>query len=166
MISADWLLQWKCYIANKVSSSAKKQCPNIEKLLRYSENPKIGILPPGPISNYNLQIRKNNKEFELKPNLILNNDYRGVNKQVWDIFYKMYGGGPVFIRSTVDIYGPEPFDIEFENHMKAAAQNRNNKNQIIIKQGGGPKKSNNNIFAKRENNNNNSNSPRGSAQKQ
>jgi hypothetical protein len=31
-------------------------------------------------------------------------DYRGVNKTVWDLLHKMYGGGPAIIKEELDIY--------------------------------------------------------------
>ena len=73
-----------------------------------SENPKVGILPPGPISNHDLIVKNRDKEASIKPNLKLNEDYRGVNKEVWDIFHKMYGGGPQIVRESLDIYSNEP----------------------------------------------------------
>jgi len=66
--------------------------------VRISENEKIGVLPPGPISNYDLFIKVNDKDVEIKQNLLLNHHYRGVNKEVWNIFHKMYGGGPIIVR--------------------------------------------------------------------
>jgi hypothetical protein len=95
MISGDWLLQWKSFISNKVSSNLLKTNPNAKYIIRSSENAKIGILPPGPISNSDLLVKGANKDMTIKQNLKLNVDYRGVNKEVWDIFHRMYGGGPV-----------------------------------------------------------------------
>jgi len=43
LISTDWLTQWKAFIFNK-------PCKNS----RISPNSAIGVLPPGPISNYSL----------------------------------------------------------------------------------------------------------------
>ena len=31
-------------------------------------------------------------------------NYRGVNRQVWDIFHEIYGGGPPIVRARLDIY--------------------------------------------------------------
>ena len=42
--------------------------------------------------------------FRLRRELQLNKDYRGVNKEVWQIFHRMYGGGPVIMRSELDVY--------------------------------------------------------------
>lgn len=61
MISGDWLLQWKSFISNKVSSNLLKTNPNAKYIIRFSDNPKIGILPPGPISNYDLFTKEANK---------------------------------------------------------------------------------------------------------
>ena len=53
MISSDWLFKWKCFVTNKVSKTANQ---NVVKEIRQSTNSRIGILPPGPISNYTLQV--------------------------------------------------------------------------------------------------------------
>jgi hypothetical protein len=37
----------------------------------------------------------------------LNSDYRGVNKEVWNLLYKIYGGGPVIVRDKLDIYSQD-----------------------------------------------------------
>jgi len=84
MISSEWLNQWKSFVSNKISSSlkAENQADNIRK----SENSKIGILPPGPISNDNLFIKfVEGKEISsvIREGLELNKDYRGVNREVW-----------------------------------------------------------------------------------
>lgn len=53
MISSDWLYRWKCFVSNK--NSHKQQVyhdPSI--VINKSENDRIGILPPGPISNESL----------------------------------------------------------------------------------------------------------------
>lgn len=36
--------------------------------------------------------------------MILNEDYRGVNKEVWDLLVQIYGGGPAIVRRHLDIY--------------------------------------------------------------
>lgn len=94
-----------------------------------SENAKIGILPPGSISNYTLftKVKKGanggtpsgkeqnafkNIEFDLtdkkiSTDLLLNRDYRGVNKDVWSMLSRIYGGGPKIIRECLDIYSDD-----------------------------------------------------------
>jgi hypothetical protein len=37
-------------------------------------------------------------------------NYRGVNEQVWLSYYKIYGGGPVIARKTLNLYD-EPLDV-------------------------------------------------------
>ena len=37
----------------------------------------------------------------------LNVDYRGVNKEVWNIFYRIYGGGPFVVREALDVYSKD-----------------------------------------------------------
>ena len=50
-----------------------------------SPNKEIGVLPPGPICNKDL-FEKTKEGFPtIKEGLILNEDYRGVNKEVWDL---------------------------------------------------------------------------------
>ena len=34
----------------------------------------------------------------------MNVEYRGVNKDVWDLISKIYGGGPAIIRESLNIY--------------------------------------------------------------
>lgn len=55
--------------------------------------------PPGPIDNGRLL-----ENGVPKKGLNRGSDYRGLSREVWDILYDMYGGGPVIIRSTVSIY--------------------------------------------------------------
>jgi hypothetical protein len=50
MVSGDWLFQWKCFISNKISSSANAS-PEVKQKVQFSINKEIGILPPGPICN-------------------------------------------------------------------------------------------------------------------
>jgi len=76
-------------------------------------------LPPGPISNYTLLAKSKNNEVQVKPNLKINEDYRGVNKYVWDMLYRHYGGGPVIVRESLDIYSHEPIAIQSDSVVKA-----------------------------------------------
>ncbi len=46
LISTDWLTQWKAFIFNK-------PCKNS----RVSPNKEVGVLPPGPVSNYSLFLK-------------------------------------------------------------------------------------------------------------
>lgn len=43
----------------------------------------------------------------IKEGLELNKQYRGVNKEVWQIFHRMYGGGPIIVREDLDIYSKD-----------------------------------------------------------
>ena len=107
MISSDWLYRWKCFVSNK--HSHKQQVyhdPSI--VISKSENERIGILPPGPISNESLFERSLMPEQQkLRRNLQLNIDYRKVNKDVWQILHRMYGGGPIIVREDDDIYSQD-----------------------------------------------------------
>ena len=56
LINEDWLREWKSFASNN-------KLPDCQ--IRISQNSKIGILPPGQISNYNLL----SKDKSVKPNL-------------------------------------------------------------------------------------------------
>ena len=95
--------------------------------IRVSPNQRIGILPPGPISNSCLFVsegssqsdiwasvlndtkspkstRANATKSQVKHNLVNERDYKTVKKEVWDKFSKIYGGGPAIIREKPYIY--------------------------------------------------------------
>ncbi len=100
MVSAEWLSQWKSFISNKVKQGQADT-------IRMSENPAVGVLPPGPISNHTLFASIKESSSELKSDLQLNTDYRGVNREVWQIFQSLYGGGPTIVRESLDIYSKD-----------------------------------------------------------
>ena len=54
MISSDWLFKWKCFVTNKISKTANQ---NLVQEIRQSVNSRIGILPPGPITNFTLFVQ-------------------------------------------------------------------------------------------------------------
>ncbi|TNV82503.1 hypothetical protein FGO68_gene3499 [Halteria grandinella] len=118
MISSDWLYRWKCFVSNKVSSGASIES---QAQLRRSESEKIGILPPGPISNDSL-FEKVGDVMRVRRGLELNVDYRGVPREVWQIFHRMYGGGPPIVREDLDIYSQ---DLSSELTMKRLSTKRN-----------------------------------------
>ena len=60
MIETEWFYSWKCYVSN---DSTEKNLANNKK--KISPNKNIGVLPPGPITNYNL-FEKNIKEYNSK----------------------------------------------------------------------------------------------------
>jgi hypothetical protein len=64
-------------------------------LFERPQNPSKGEASPGPST------------LRIKRGLQLNKDYRGVNREVWTIFHKMYGGGPVLVREDLDIYSKD-----------------------------------------------------------
>ncbi|PJF16913.1 Doa4p [Paramicrosporidium saccamoebae] len=78
LISSEWLVAWGQF---------KSTCAP----------------PPGPISNDRLM-----RGTEPRPNLLRGTHYRGVNRNVWHYFHGVYGGGPVLVRKSINIYGPEP----------------------------------------------------------
>ena len=59
---------------------------------------------PGPISNHVLLDEYSQPLRNLRKAL----HYRGVSKQVWDYLHHRYGGGPVIIRESIDIYTVPP----------------------------------------------------------
>ena len=64
MIDIEWFLNWKCFVMNDLT---EKHLQNNKKMI--SINNKIGVLPPGPISNENL-IEKDKNQQLIKKNLI------------------------------------------------------------------------------------------------
>jgi hypothetical protein len=60
VIDIEWFLNWKCFISN---DNSEKSLSNTKK--KISPNKNIGVLPPGPISNFNL-FDKNSKEYNSK----------------------------------------------------------------------------------------------------
>lgn len=117
-----------------------------------SENPKIGILPPGPISNDDLFIKVSDGkdiQTEIRESLELNKHYRGVNKEVWHIFHRMYGGGPIIVRDELDIYSKD-----LSKELSARSAPRGKEISIPIRQSGNSGSrvpGANNIFAKNSN---------------
>jgi hypothetical protein len=108
--------------------------------LRISSNPKVGILPPGPISNFELFTRTGDRqEHALKMNLVLNKDYHGVSKEVWQIFHRMYNGGPIVVRGHLDIYSND-----LSEQLSLQRSRSSNSNSANTQQ------SKNNIFAKKD----------------
>jgi len=52
LVSCEWLAQWKCFLENKISSSnGQVSQERLHHIVRLSENPRIGVLPPGPVDN-------------------------------------------------------------------------------------------------------------------
>ena len=89
-------------------------------------NDRVGILPPGPISNYtlfendgivvdktlfgnnsNTSIRQSptGEVAEIREDLVVELDYKTIKKEVWKKFMNIYGGGPPIIREKPYIYG-------------------------------------------------------------
>ncbi len=103
IISSEWLYHWKCFVSNRLSTRTHHYSTSY---VRQSQNSLIGILPPGPI--FNEDLFEKGRESKIKQGLELNVHYRGVNQEVWQIFHKMYGGGPVILREELDIYSRDP----------------------------------------------------------
>lgn len=95
LIHSEWLRDWKMFVNNKRTSTAYGS--------RKSKIKEVGILDPGPITNYMLMDQNN----EPKEGLLKSKHYRGVNREVWQQFYNTYGGGPVLRRSELNIYAKE-----------------------------------------------------------
>ncbi|CAG9331010.1 unnamed protein product [Blepharisma stoltei] len=93
IINADWVADWKNFIFNKPTRSS-----------RYvSLNDKLGVLPPGPITNNKLFVNPENPA-DIKAKLKPVAHYRGVNENVWKLYIKIYGGGPEIVRKKLNIY--------------------------------------------------------------
>jgi len=87
MLSATWLQQWKAFVSNKISKQV---------------NDRVGVLPPRPIENSCLLTGS-----QTTKGLELNKHYVAVSKDVWTIFHRTYGGGPIIVRETEDIYSAD-----------------------------------------------------------
>eukprot|EP00741_Cyanophora_paradoxa_P000373 tig00000403_g364.t1 len=88
IIDARWLNQWREFALEADSRAAR----------------------PGPISNERLLLPNG----QVKPGLQKARDYRGVNRRVWEIFHKCYGGGPIIPRTQLDIYSDQPSNYKLE----------------------------------------------------
>lgn len=84
LLSSSWLQQWRDFVYNR----------------GYSDATGRGVLPPGPVDNAKLLHASGKPHRNLKPQT----HYRGVNYKVWEYFMRVYGGGPILCRSTLDIY--------------------------------------------------------------
>lgn len=119
MISSDWLFKWKCFVTNKISKAVNQ---NILQEINQSSNNRIGILPPGAITNFklfeqdgvtldqtiyggvNTSKSKSQTTPEIREQLIVELDYKTVKKEVWSKFVKIYSGGPAIVREKPHIY--------------------------------------------------------------
>ena len=95
LINSDWLKDWKMFVNNKRSAVAYGT--------RKSNKKGVGILDPGPISNYQLF----DHDKKPKEGLEKGRHYRGVNREVWQQLYITYGGGPIIHRNELNIYANE-----------------------------------------------------------
>ena len=129
MISSDWLFKWKCFVTNKISKAVNQ---NILHEINQSPNSRIGILPPGSITNYRLfeqdgvlmnttmfgggdssksknqntsaDSKGNKVTPEIREDLVVELDYKTVKREVWSKFIKIYSGGPPIVRDKPYIY--------------------------------------------------------------
>ena len=92
IINADWVNAWKNFVFNKVKKS-RNLC----------QNARVGVLPPGPISNHKL-FDNSEEPLKLKPKLKPVAHYLGLNQKVWNMYLSIYGGGPQIVRSKLNIY--------------------------------------------------------------
>jgi len=105
MISNKWLYLWKCFVLNRLCTASAEDDDDWSDYVDQSENPAIGILPPGMISNEeDLMVTEEKKLLE---GLRINLHYRALPECVWKIFKANYGGGPEIIRESMDIYSRE-----------------------------------------------------------
>jgi hypothetical protein len=71
---------------------------------------------------------------KISNNLVLNRDYRGVNKEVWSMLHRIYGGGPSIIREFLDIYSEdmsEEYEKDIKNQKHIEEQNYQNRQKFI-----------------------------------
>jgi hypothetical protein len=101
-IDIEWFLLWKAFVTNDLSD---KHISNSKK--RISANKRIGVLPPGPITNSNL-FPKECKVYNfatLRKNMLKNDDYIIVSGKLWEFFHSNYNGGPLIqLKSNLTIY--------------------------------------------------------------
>ena len=96
LIDKEWFSLWKSFIKNNAF------CEN-EDIIKYAaKSCGGGILPPGPITNFNLIDKDNNEKIFVKKGLKNKIDYVMINKKVWDFFFLNYNGGPYIELSKVD----------------------------------------------------------------
>ena len=108
LINKQWYYDWKKYInkdffdkihglnPNKVKKNGKEI---EESKLKFEETPS-----PGPISNdkilmninsfYNDGNIKNPENFIIKPELGFNKDIKMIHEELWNFYFKKFGGGP------------------------------------------------------------------------
>ncbi|RIA91954.1 hypothetical protein C1645_766206 [Glomus cerebriforme] len=98
LISATWLLNWHYF--------------------------KSGGPPPGPIDNYHFLHEDGSPKHGMKRG----SDYRGVNEKVWSYFEHTYGGGPICVRGTIDLYAPNPLISDHTKHGKFYQKSNGSKN--------------------------------------
>lgn len=58
--------------------------------------------PPGPIHNFDLLTP--GSSCEVRPGLVLDQDYCVLSPGAWAVLHDTYGGGPVLLRDDVNIY--------------------------------------------------------------
>lgn len=87
LIEMEWFSLWNSYITNS-------NFTDNDDNLTISEIKEIGILPPGPITNYHLVERDNNGNYALKKELFEGKNYKIVDQRVWEYFFLNYNGGP------------------------------------------------------------------------
>ena len=90
-IDKSWFNKWKTYVINDLT---EKILNNNKKYI--SDNKLVGVLPPGPINNENINgdILKNKYQYKIKSGLKIEKDYYAINQYLWEWFLLNYGGGP------------------------------------------------------------------------
>lgn len=121
-LDSEWFNNWKFFVTNDISEKPKK---------RLSQNQRIGVLPPGPISNNSL-FDKNAKEFSesnLKKGLKKNVDYMLIAKNHWKFLVDNYRGGPeVSVMKGSEIYKSKVTKIEIVESLKQNNLESHNEN--------------------------------------
>lgn len=131
-MSSRWLYYWKCFVQNRVTASSyfeEHELLEWAETVPRSDNPEIGILPPGPISNHldlfvqtapvdersgkslPLEIISTTSNGSLnkllKAGLRVNIHYKAVSPYVWYLLQVNYQGGPSLVREAIDIYSQD-----------------------------------------------------------
>merc|ERR1711924_546883 len=84
LIDLEWLSKWRAFV--------------------YEDG-----LPPGPIDNSRLVDPQTSIP---QKNMVLKDDYRGVNQALWNFWSERYGGGPAVPRKSLDLYSSPPGALE------------------------------------------------------
>ena len=112
IMSESWLRSWRHYVFG-VQSAPR----------------------PGSVDNWALLESHDENDFKkqkAKEGLRQVEDYRGVNRMVWEYFVNIYGGGPAIVRKDLDIHLPplDPKSLMRKTNTLPPVLNANNNNNF------------------------------------